>query len=323
LIAALAGGVGGAKLLRGLVEVVDPGELTVIVNVGDDVEYLGLRISPDLDIVTYTLAGVVDEEKGWGFKGDTFNCLEVLKRLGAEPWLKLGDMDLAVHIYRTHLLRRGLRLSEVAELVRRALGVKARVLPASDDWVTSIIATDRGELSFEEFYVKHRCEPKVLGVRYAGVEEARPAPGVLEAIEEAEFTVICPSNPVVSIGPILALRGVREALRRAPGPVVAVSPIIAGRAVKGPAVEMMRAVGYEASAYGVAEAYKDFIDALVIDQADAELKPRIEALGVKAVEAPILMLTLSDKIRLASLVVGLARSLGSRDVIGKRNDKVH
>lgn len=312
MITALAGGVGGAKLLRGLVEVVDPSELTVIVNVGDDVEFLGLRISPDVDIVTYTLAGVVDEKKGWGFEDDTFNCLETLKRLGAEPWLKLGDMDLAVHIYRTYLLRKGLRLSEATDIIRRALGVRARILPASDDWVTSIVVTDRGELSFEEYYVRHRCEPKVLGVKYAGVEEASPAPGVLEAIEEAEFTVICPSNPVVSIGPIIALKGVYEALRRAPGPVIAVSPIIAGRAVKGPAVEMMRASGYEASAYGVAEAYRGFIDALIIDHADAELKPRIEALGVKAVEAPTLMFTLSDKVRLASLVLGLARSLGPR-----------
>lgn len=309
MIASLAGGVGGAKLLRGLVEVVDPEELTVIVNVGDDVDFLGLRVSPDPDIVTYTLAGVVDEEKGWGLKGDSFNCLEALRRLGVDAWLMLGDMDLATHIYRTHLLKAGRRLSEACDLIRRALGVRSRVLPATDDELRTMVLTERGEMSFEEFYVKHRCEPKVLGVRYAGVERAEPAPGVVEALREADFIVVCPSNPVVSVGPILALRGVREALREARGPVVAVSPIVAGRAVKGPAAEMMRALGYEASAYGVAEMYADFLDAIVIDVADAGLKPRIEALKVRAFEAPILMRTLSDKVKLAAFVVDVARSL--------------
>ncbi|MCX8204929.1 MAG: 2-phospho-L-lactate transferase [Candidatus Nezhaarchaeota archaeon] len=312
MIAALAGGVGAAKLLRGLVEVVDPSELTVVVNVGDDVEFLGLRISPDIDIVTYTLAGLVDEEKGWGLRGDSFRCLEGLRRLGVDAWLKLGDLDLATHIYRTHLLKAGLRLSEACDLIRRALGVRSKILPATDDPLSSVVLTDRGEVHFEEYYVKHRCEPKVVGVRYAGADRAKPAPGVVEAVSRAEFVVICPSNPVVSIGPILAVSGVREALREAEGPVVAVSPIIAGRAVKGPAVEMMRALGYEGSAYGVAEAYRDFLDALVIDVADSKLKPRIEALGIKVVEAPVLMSTMSDKVRLASLVVGLARGLRAR-----------
>lgn len=312
MIAALVGGVGGAKLLKGLAEVVDPSELTAIVNVGDDVEVLGLRICPDLDIVTYTLAGLVDEEKGWGLRGDGFKCLEALRRLGADVWLGLGDADLATHIYRTHLLRTGMRLSEACDAIRRALGVRARVLPVTDDPLASVVLTDRGEMHFEEFYVRYRCEPRVLGVRYVGADRARPAPGVVEAIREAEFVVICPSNPIVSIGPMLAVGGVREALREARGPAVAVSPIIAGRAVKGPAVEMMRALGYEPSAYGVAEAYRDFLDAIVIDEADEGLGPRIEALGVRAVTAPILMSTAEDKVRLARLVVGLARELKRR-----------
>ncbi|MEM4699745.1 MAG: 2-phospho-L-lactate transferase [Candidatus Nezhaarchaeales archaeon] len=312
MITALAGGVGAAKLLRGLVEVVDPSELTVIVNVGDDVEVLGLRVCPDVDIVTYTLAGVVDEERGWGLRGDSFRCLEGLRRLGADVWLKLGDLDLATHIYRTHLLRSGLRLSEACDAIRRALGVKSRVLPVTDDPLASVVITDRGEMHFEEFYVRHRCEPRVLGVKYVGAEGARPAPGVVEAILGAEFVVVCPSNPIVSIGPMLAVRGVREALREARGPVVAVSPIIAGRAVKGPAVEMMRALGYEPSAYGVAEAYGDFLDALIIDEADSGLRGRIEALGVRVAVAPTLMRTSEDKVRLARLVVSLARGLGPR-----------
>ena len=309
MIAALAGGVGASKLLRGMVEVVEPEELTVIVNTGDDLELFGLHISPDVDIVTYTLAGLVDEERGWGFRGDTFNCLEMLARYGYDTWFKLGDRDLATHIHRTMLLRRGLTLSQATTEICRALGVRARVIPMSDDRVTSMVETDEGIMSFEEYLVKHGMRPSVRSVFYEGADRARPAPGVVESIDEAEVVVVCPSNPVVSIGPILAVRGVREALRRTRARVVAVSPIVAGRPLKGPADKLMRAVGVEVSAYGVAEMYRDFLDVMVIDELDAELKPRIESLGVEVAVAPTIMRTLEDKVRLAKLVLRLGGKL--------------
>jgi len=303
LITALAGGVGASKLLRGLVEVVDPRELTVIVNTGDDIDLFGLYISPDVDIVTYTLAGLVDEEKGWGFKDDTFHCLETLKLYGYDTWFKLGDRDLATHIHRTLLMKAGLTLSQATAMISKALGVRSKILPMSNDRVTSMVKTDRGVMTFEEYLVKHSMVPEVRDVFYAGVEDAKPAPGVVEALEEAKVIVICPSNPVVSIGPILSIRGVRDALRRAQARIVAVSPIIGGRPVKGPADKLMRALGVEVSAYGVAEMYRDFLDIMLIDEADVKLRPRIETLGIKVAATSTLMKSLEDKIRLARLVL--------------------
>jgi len=305
LITALAGGVGASKLLRGMVEVVRPEDLTVIVNTGDDLELFGLYISPDVDIVTYTLAGLVDEERGWGFKGDTFNCLEMLSRYGHDTWFKLGDKDLATHLHRTLLMKRGYTLSEATAEICRSLGVRSRVIPMSNDRVVSMVHTDTGTMTFEEYLVKHGMKPEVRGVYYEGADKAKPAPGVIEALDEAKLIVICPSNPVVSIGPILAVEGVRRALREAKGRVVAVSPIIAGRPVKGPADRLLKAIGVEVSAYGVAELYRDFLDVMIIDEVDAALKPRIEDLGIEVVAAPTLMKSLEDKVRLAKIVLSL------------------
>jgi len=288
-----------------MVEVVRPEDLTVIVNTGDDLELFGLYISPDVDIVTYTLAGLVDEERGWGFKGDTFNCLEMLSRYGHDTWFKLGDKDLATHLHRTLLMKRGYTLSEATAEICRSLGVRSRVIPMSNDRVVSMVHTDTGTMTFEEYLVKHGMKPEVRGVYYEGADKAKPAPGVIEALDEAKLIVICPSNPVVSIGPILAVEGVRRALREAKGRVVAVSPIIAGRPVKGPADRLLKAIGVEVSAYGVAELYRDFLDVMIIDEVDAALKPRIEDLGIEVVAAPTLMKSLEDKVRLAKIVLSL------------------
>ncbi len=303
MITALAGGVGAARFLQGLVRLIDPEELTVIVNTGDDIELHGLHISPDLDIVIYTLAGIVDENKGWGIKGDTFNCLEMLGRYGRETWFQLGDRDLATHIHRTALLKAGLPLSKVTEKICTALGVKVRIIPMTDDCVTTYIVTDKGIMHLQEYLVKRRAQDEVRGVIYRGAEKASPAPGVLESIYEAKGIVICPSNPIVSIGPILAIKGVRDALRRTDAVKVGISPLIKGRPVKGPADKMMRGLGLEPSAYGVAKLYADFLDYFIVDSKDIDLVDRIRDLGIKVLTTDILMLSLEAKIRVAKLVL--------------------
>jgi len=304
LITALAGGVGAAKLLRGLSKVVSE-DLTIIVNTGDDITLHGLHISPDIDIITYTLAGIVDPEKGWGIKGDTFNCLDVLKKLGCEGWFNLGDRDLATHIHRTHLLKQGLKLSEVTSKIASSLGVTAQIIPMTDDRFQTKIKTDIGTIHFQEYLVKRGCSDKVLGVVFEGAEEAKPAPKVLESILEARAVIICPSNPIVSIGTILSVKGVREALQRTEATILGVSPIIGGAPVKGPADKIMSALGVEVSAYGVAQLYKDFIDILLIDLVDSALKEKIESLGIKAVTYNILMKTYDDEITLAKHILSL------------------
>jgi LPPG:FO 2-phospho-L-lactate transferase len=304
LITALAGGVGAAKLLRGLSKVVSE-DLTIIVNTGDDITLHGLHISPDIDIITYTLAGIVDPEKGWGIKGDTFNCLDVLKKLGCEGWFNLGDRDLATHIHRTHLLKQGLKLSEVTSKIASSLGVTAQIIPMTDDRFQTKIKTDIGTIHFQEYLVKRGCSDKVLGVVFEGAEEAKPAPKVLESILEARAVIICPSNPIVSIGTILSVKGVREALQRTEATILGVSPIIGGAPVKGPADKIMSALGVEASAYGVAQLYKDLIDIFLIDLVDSALKEKIESLGIKAVTYNILMKTYDDEITLAKHILSL------------------
>jgi LPPG:FO 2-phospho-L-lactate transferase len=304
LITALAGGVGAAKLLRGLSKVVSE-DLTIIVNTGDDITLHGLHISPDIDIITYTLAGIVDPEKGWGIKGDTFNCLDMLKKLGCEGWFNLGDRDLATHIHRTHLLKQGLKLSEVTYKIASSLGVTAQIIPMTDDRFQTKIKTDIGTIHFQEYLVKRGCSDKVLGVVFEGAEEAKPAPKVLESILEARAVIICPSNPIVSIGTILSVKGVREALQRTEATILGVSPIIGGAPVKGPADKLMSALGVEVSAYGVAQLYKDFIDILLIDLVDSALKEKIESLGIKAVTYNILMKTYDDEITLAKHILSL------------------
>ena len=305
MLVVLTGGTGGAKLVQGLSLEMDPRELVIVCNTADDFVLHGLRISPDLDTITYTLAGLGDTEKGWGIKDDTFVVLEWLEKYGGESWFKLGDRDLATHITRSALLREGLSLSHTTDRIRKALGVKAAILPMSDDVIETRILTPKGDISFQEFFVRDRWSLEVDTVYFAGVERSRPAPGVIDAIRSAAAVVICPSNPVTSIGPILAVPGVRTALREARGPVLAVSPVVGGAAVSGPAGKLMAAAGLEVSAFGVAKAYAEFLDTILVAPDDRELGPRIQELGVKAVVASILMRSLAEKRRLARELLAL------------------
>ena len=308
----LAGGVGAARFLEGVVQVVPPEEVTAIVNTGDDVTMHGLYISPDVDIVTYTLAGIVDETHGWGVRGDTYHTLGMLKRLGADTWFLLGDRDLATHIRRTELMRAGATLSEVSDQVRRALGVAARILPMSDQPVGTYIRTPDGLIHFESYLVERRAQDQVLGVSFVGAEQARPAPGVLEAIRDAAAILIAPSNPIVSVGTILTVPGVRAALEQTRAPVVAVSPIVGGAAIKGPAAPLMTALGYEVSARGVAACYAGLADVLVIDQVDAALAGDIRAAGMDVVVADTIMRDAAAKRALARVAIDAAVGLGAR-----------
>ncbi|MGA8101790.1 MAG: 2-phospho-L-lactate transferase [Candidatus Acidiferrales bacterium] len=308
-VAALAGGVGASKLLLGLSRVMNPRELTAIVNTGDDLSLHGLEISPDLDIVTYTLGGVVNPKTGWGFRQETFHLLERLAVLGGPSWFNLGDRDLATHIYRTDRLRRGATLSQVADEVRRALGVAATILPMSDSPVRTKIRAKQGWLAFQEYFVKLRAKPVVREIRFEGCEKSRPAPGVLEALRKAERIVICPSNPMISVGPILAVPGIREALRARREAVLAVCPLVGGKSLKGPSDKMMRQMGLQSSALGVAKLYRDICGAIMIDSADAGQHQAIEALGMSVVVASTVMRTLADK-------VGLARAVLTVEIVG-------
>jgi len=305
-ITALAGGVGAAKLIDGLSSVVPAEKLTVIVNTGDDCEFHGLRVSPDLDIVTYTLAGLVDEEKGWGIKNDTFNCLQMLEVYGHETWFKLGDRDLATHIHRTMMLRSGYKLSEVTRDICARLGVRQRIIPMTDEYFATKIRTDKGTMHFQEYLVKRGSLDVVREIVYEGAESAKPAPGVIESIMDAETVILCPSNPLVSIGTILAIRGVREALRESNAVKVAVSPIVGGAAVKGPADKMMSQLGIEPSALSVAKLYSDFLDAFVMDEVDAPLVQEVKGLGIRVAVTNTLMRTREDRIRLAKFVLEVA-----------------
>jgi LPPG:FO 2-phospho-L-lactate transferase len=303
MITALAGGVGAARFLTGLVRLVKGEDLSIVVNTGDDIDLFGLHISPDVDIVTYTLAGVVDEDTGWGIKGDTFHCLEALRKLGCEAWFNLGDKDLATHMFRTSLLKKGFKLAEITTQISRALGLDVKILPMTDDKFETRIVTENGSVHFQEYLVKRGAKDEVLGVEFLGAESAKPAVGVVEAIMDAELVVVCPSNPVVSIGTILAVEGVREALRSTDAKKVAVSPIIAGAPVKGPADKLLRGLGLEVSAYSVAKLYLDFLDTFVLDMADATEKDRVEKLGVEVKVTNTVMKSLEDKIELARAVL--------------------
>ena len=307
-IVALAGGVGGAKLADGLAQILPPEDLTVVVNTGDDFEHLGLFISPDLDTVCYTLAGLANPETGWGRKGETFHALENIQKLGGPDWFRLGDQDLATHLERTRRLREGQSLSQVTRDFRQSWGVHPTVLPMSDQPVHTIVDTaELGELAFQEYFVHQKCEPKVKGFRFAGIESARPAPGVLEAIEKADAMIICPSNPWVSIDPILAVAGVRSALvaKR----IVAVSPIIGGQTVKGPAAKMYAELGIRPSALAVAEHYRDLLSGFVIDMIDSGLENNVQRLNIKTLATNALMKTQDDRRRLAQDVLNLIQTL--------------
>lgn len=304
-ITALAGGVGASKLLLGLYEVLEPGALTVIVNTGDDIVLHGLKISPDLDIVTYTLAGIVDPEKGWGIRGETFHALKRLAAYGRPDWFNLGDRDLATHIHRSALLEEGATLSEAAESIRVALGVKARILPMSDNPVPTIIESNEGAMHFQKYLIKRRAEPIVEGIQFRGVEAARPAPGVLEAIREASRIIICPSNPLISIGPILTVSGVRAQLRSRKADVFSICPIVGGKSLKGPSDKMLAQLGHEATALGVAKLYADFTGTLVIDPADKGQAKAISELDMEVEILPTVMKTGAQKRRLAQALLEL------------------
>lgn len=303
MITVLAGGVGAARFLQGLIQLIDPRELTVISNIGDDIEIWGLRISPDIDIVIYTLAGMVDETKGWGINEDTFFCLEAIQRYRMENWFQLGDRDLATHIFRTHRLRDGWTLSEITRALCEAFGVVSRVLPMSDETVQTKIVTDSGLLHFQEYLVKRKAVDAVRNVLYEGNEAASPTPEVLESIRNAKRIIIAPSNPIASIGPILSIKGVRAGLRETKAPIIAVSPIVAGKPLKGPADKMMAGLGLDVSARQVAQLYRDFLDCFVIDNVDSDLKKEIESGGVRVVATNTIMKTLEDKKKLAEAVL--------------------
>ena len=307
MIVVLTGGTGGAKLIEGLAAEIDPAELTIIGNTGDDCVFHGLNISPDIDTIIYTLAGLVDSTKGWGIQEDTFSVLNQLRCLGDDAWFQLGDKDLAMHITRTRLLREGAKLSEVTDRIRRSLGVKATILPMSDDRVETWVDTPQGEISFQEFFVKERSSPEVVGVRFAGADISEPAPGVIEAIERANAIIVCPSNPITSIGPILAVSGIRAVLKGVKARVVGVSPIIGEVAISGPAHKLMIACGREASVAGVAACYDDFLGTLLIAHEDRGRVSQIDRLRVEVVLSDIRMPSLMEKRRLAREVLALAR----------------
>lgn len=307
MIAVLTGGTGGAKLIEGLAAEIDPSELTIVCNTGDDAIFHGLYVSPDIDTITYTLAGLSDGEKGWGLRDDTFTALEQLRRLGNDAWFNLGDKDLATHITRTKLLNEGSKLSEVTERICRQLGVRSRILPMSDQRIETRVQTSQGELSFQEFFVKERWARDVISVCFVGTEQAQPAPAVLEAIRSAQAIIVCPSNPITSIGPILAVPGIRAALEQSSAPVVGVSPLVGGAAISGPAHKLMIASGFDASVVGVAQCYREFLDTLLIAGEDMASTTRIEALGIAPAVSDIRMATLADKRRLAGEVLAWAR----------------
>lgn len=309
----LAGGVGGAKLAHGLAAHLGP-ELTVVVNTGDDLERHGLVIWPDHDTVLYTLAGLDDRERGWGLRDERWTVMEQLERLGEATWFRLGDRDIATHLVRTEQLRAGRRPTEVALDLQRRFGISPRILPMSDDPVRTVVESDAGRLEFQEYFVRLRQEPTVRAVTFVGIETARPSAEVAAAIRAAELVVVAPSNPIVSIGPILAVRGVRDLLaerRRAGVPVVGVSPIVAGRALKGPADRMLASLGHPVSAAGVAAIYRDLLDGFVVDAVDADLAPEIEALGIRVLATDTIMTDDAARARLGAAVVEFGRTLAA------------
>jgi LPPG:FO 2-phospho-L-lactate transferase len=306
MIVVLAGGVGAARFLEGVVQVIPQAELTVIVNTGDDRDFYGLHVSPDIDIILYTLAGIVDASHGWGIRDDTHFTMQQLTSYGNEDWFLLGDRDLATHIHRTNLLRQGMTLSEVTDNLRAHFGLALRVLPMSNQPVTTHIQTPAGLLHFQEYMVKRRTADEVQDVVFVGASVARPAPGVLDAIKEAEAILIAPSNPIVSIGTLLAVPGIHDALHETQGMVVAVSPIIGGAPIKGPADKLMRGLKMDVSAVGVARCYRDFLDVMVIDEQDAHLSTAIEDLGIPTLVTNTIMRDDTIKAALARSVLQAA-----------------
>lgn len=311
MIVALAGGVGGAKLAQGLYRALPANELRVIVNTADDFDHVGLRVSPDLDTVLYTLAGLANPATGWGIAGDSFRTLEQLGAYGAEQWFQIGDRDFATHIRRTELLRRGVSLTTVTRSLSRALDVQAELLPMCDEPVSTVVTTPTAELSFQDYFVRRRHSDTVTGLRFAGIERATLTPDIAAALEAATAIVGCPSNPLVSLGPILAVPGLRERLRAAPGVKVVVSPIVGGKALKGPADTMLATLGHDVSALGVARLYQDFLDGFVLDRIDAHLAPTIEDLGLRTLVTDTIMGDADDRARLAHEVLAFAADIAT------------
>ena len=308
-VVALAGGVGGARLCHGLQQVLAPGELTVVVNTADDEEFHGLLVCPDHDTILYTLAGLADRERGWGLAGETWAAAAMLERLGEPAWFRLGDRDLALHVHRTRRLRDGARLTEVNRGIQRALGAPTPILPMADEPVRTRVRTPDGWLAFQDYFVRLHQAPDVLEVAFAGVEAARPTPEVAAALEAAEAVVLCPSNPFVSIGPVLAvpgMRGILDAARARGVRVVAVSPLVGGRALRGPADRMAASLGGEASATGIARLYAGLIDALLVDNVDAAEAPAIASLGIEPVVGPTVMGDDASRAALAAAAVAAA-----------------
>lgn len=305
-VTVLTGGVGGAKLVLGLGQLLSPDAVTAIVNTGDDFDHLGLRISPDLDTLLYTLSDKANPEQGWGRKAESWSFMAALRSLGTEDWFLLGDGDLALHVLRSEQLRQDVPLSSICAQFAAAWDVKTRLLPMSNDQVATQVATDEGQLAFQDYFVRRRCEPRVTGITFAGAVEAVPAPGVLEAITDpaVEAILIAPSNPYLSIDPILAIPAIRSALLAAPAPVVAVAPIINGRSVKGPTGKMMAEFGIDVSVSNIVEHYSDFLDGIVVDASDAA-KP----LAIPSASTDIMMRSIEDKIRVAATALNLADSL--------------
>ena len=306
-VAVLAGGVGAARFLDGLVRVLPPQDVTAIVNVGDDMEWAGLHISPDLDTVTYTLADLVNPETGWGLRGESRRALDRLSELGGPDWFMIGDLDLATHLYRTHRLSQGDPLSEITRDLTQRLGLECVIMPVTDDRLRTVVGTDAGELAFQDYFVRRRASDAVHSLRFDGAETAKPAPLVVEALRHAEAIVIAPSNPFLSIDPLLSVGGVREAMSASEAPVAAVSPIIGGQAVKGPAADILQSLGHDVSALGVARIYAELADVFILDEEDASLASEIESeTGMRVVVMPTLMTDVEAKMALASGTVKAA-----------------
>ena len=313
MICVLSGGTGGAKFIDGLRLVMPAEDLTIIVNTGDDLMWWGLYVSPDIDSITYVLSGLLSRERGWGVKGDTFLCLQAMGQLGEPIWFHAGDRDLAVHLLRSRLLAEGKTLSEATATICGKLGVKARILPMSNSRVETRVNTPAGDLSFEEYFVQRWYQDPVNSVRFAGASDAEPAPGVIEAITSADAVLIAPSNPVTSVGPILAVPGIRDALLRARGKITAVSPIVGGAAVAGPAGILMAAQGLPCSIAGVAQAYEDFLDILICDSRDASAAEALRERGLRVQCTQTIMRSADDKAALARESLAFASDSASRE----------
>ncbi len=304
-VLALAGGVGGAKLALGLRDILDEESLAIVVNTGDDEEFFGLHVSPDLDTVMYTLGGIANPDTGWGISGETFRSLNRLRQYGADTWFNLGDLDMATHIRRTQLLGQGNTLSEVTNSLCSSLGIAHSIFPMTDDTLKTVVITEISEMSFQEYFVKNRCGPRVISLRFDSPSECSPSPGFVTALNESDLLVFCPSNPFLSVDPILAVPGVRKKIENFRGARVAVSPIVGGEAIKGPAGKILRELGHEVSCVGVAKRYVDLCDVFIIDNVDADLASTIEKLGMRVVVTNTIMNNDQEKRTLAREILSL------------------